>query len=163
MVLRDLRRASLLSGLLALGSAEGGQLPAAGTPSVASAQLAQAPVQREQRHVWMTVGDRRFAISLADTDAARAFAAMLPITLDMPDLNGNEKHVELPKALPTNASQPRTIHTGDLMLYGSRTLVLFYLTFETPYSYTHLGRVDDAKGLAQALGRGNARIAFSTN
>lgn len=37
---------------------------------------------------------------------ARAFVAQLPLTLDMPDLNGNEKHVKLPRALPTNATRP---------------------------------------------------------
>lgn len=113
--------------------------------------------------MWMTIGERRFAITLANNHAAGAFSAMLPLTLDMPDLNGNEKHVELPKALPANASQPGTIHAGDLMLYGSRTLVLFYLTFNSSYSYTRLGRVDDAAGLAQALGRHASRIVFSTN
>ena len=103
--------------------------------------------------MWMTVGERRFAITLADNAAARAFAALLPLTLDMTDLNGNEKHVSLPKALPANASRPGTIRNGDLMLYGSDTLVVFYLTFDSSYSYTRLGRVDDPATLAQALGR----------
>jgi len=113
--------------------------------------------------MWMTVGTRRFAITLADTEAAREFAAMLPLSIDMPDLNNNEKHAELPKSLPTNAIRPGTIRNGDLMLYGSRTLVLFYLTFNSSYSYTRLGRVDDPAGLAQALGGGSARIEFSKN
>jgi hypothetical protein len=113
--------------------------------------------------MWMTVGERRFAITLADTEAAREFAAMLPLSIDMPDLNNNEKHAALPKSLPTNAIRPGTIRNGDLMLYGPRTLVVFYLTFNSPYSYTRLGRVDDPAGLAQALGRGNVRIEFSRN
>ena len=113
--------------------------------------------------MWMTVGERRFAITLADTEAARAFVAMLPLTIDMPDLNSNEKHAKLPKALPTNTIRPGTIRSGDLMLYGSQTLVLFYLTFDSIYSYTRLGRVDDPSGLAEVLGRGDVRIAFSRN
>lgn len=113
--------------------------------------------------MWMSVGERRFAITLADTEAARAFAAMLPLSIDMPDLNSNEKHAELPKSLPTNASRPGTIRNGDLMLYGSRTLVVFYVTFDSSYSYTRLGRVDDPVGLAQALGSGSAQIEFSKN
>ena len=113
--------------------------------------------------MWMTVGERRFAITLADTEAARAFAAMLPLTIEMPDLNSNEKHAELPRALPTSTIRPGTIRNGDLMLYGSRTLVLFYLTFDSIYSYTRLGRLNDPAGLAQVLGRGTARITFSRN
>ena len=52
----------------------------------------------------MTVGDRRFAITLIDNAAARAFAVQLPLTPDMSELNGNEKHGKLPEALPANAS-----------------------------------------------------------
>lgn len=111
--------------------------------------------------MWMTVGDRRFAVTLAGNDAARVFASRLPLTLDMTDLNGNEKKFDLPDALPAKPSRPGTIRNGDLMLYGVNTLVVFYLTFDSPYSYTRLGRIDDPGGLAQALGRGNVRVTFS--
>ena len=115
----------------------------------------------ENRRVWMTVGERRFSITLADNEAARAFVSLLPLTLDMPDLNGNEKHVKLPRALPADASRPGTIHNGDLMLWGADTLVVFYLTFNSPYAYTRIGRVDDPAALPQVLGRGEAKITFS--
>jgi hypothetical protein len=122
-----------------------------------------ATVQPEEIRMWMTVGERRFAITQADTEAARAFAAMLPFTIDMADFNSNEKHAELPRTLPTSANRPGTIHNGDLMLYGSKTLVVFYLSFDSSYSYTRLGRADDPAGLAQALGRRDVRITFSRN
>lgn len=111
--------------------------------------------------MWMTIGERRFAITLADTRAAQAFAAMLPLMLDMEELNGNEKKKELPNALPTDTYQPGVIRNGDLLLWGSRTVVIFYLTFDSHYSYTRLGRVDDTAGLAEALGRRDVRVVFS--
>ena len=111
--------------------------------------------------MWMTVGERRFAITLTDNAAARSLVAQLPLTLDMSELNGNEKHAELPKALPADASRPGTIRNGDLMLYGSTTLVIFYTTFKSSYSYTRLGRVEDPDGLAQALGPRGVRVVFS--
>ena len=86
-----------------------------------------------------------------------------PLTLDMAELNGNEKHVDLPKPLPTNAARPGMIRVGDLMLYGSNTLVIFYSTFQSSYSYTRLGRVDDPAGLAGALGSGSTRVVFSAD
>ena len=52
------------------------------------------------------------------------------------------------------------IHTGDLMLYDSDCLVLFYESFSSGYSYTRLGSVDDSSGLAAALGRGNVEVSF---
>ncbi|MEP7297548.1 MAG: cyclophilin-like fold protein [Burkholderiales bacterium] len=114
-----------------------------------------------ERRIWMTVGERRLPITLADNSAARAFAAQLPLTLDMPDLNGNEKHAKLPKALPQAAMKPGTVQAGDLMLWGANTLVVFYLTFDTPYSYTRLGAIEDPAALAQVLGRGAAKLTFS--
>jgi len=111
--------------------------------------------------MWMTVGARRFAVTLADTPAARALAAQLPLTLEMDDLNDNEKKARLPRALPTQTYLPGTIRTGDILLWGSDTLVVFYVTFSSPYSYTRLGKVDDPPGLAQALGPGSVKVVFS--
>lgn len=130
-------------------------------PPAAATATAADKNTTEERRVWMTVGERRFSITLAENEAARAFASLLPLALNMPDLNGNEKHVKLPKALPANASRPGTIRNGDLMLWGSDTLVVFYLTFDSPYSYTRLGRIDDPAALPQVLGRGEVRIAFT--
>lgn len=123
--------------------------------------LLSAGGSQAESRLWMTVGERRMAVTLADTEAARAFVARLPMTLDMTDLNHNEKKFDLPNELPANASRPGTIRNGDLMLYGANTVVLFYLTFDSPYSYTRLGRVSDPSGLAQALGQGRARVRFS--
>ncbi len=115
----------------------------------------------DARAYTMNVGEHRFAITLADNATARAFAALLPLTLDMAELNGNEKHASLPKALPTSASRPGTIRNGDLMLYGTETLVVFYSTFDSSYAYTRVGRVDDPAALAQALGARGVQVTFS--
>ncbi len=111
--------------------------------------------------MWMTVGERRFASTLTDNAAARAFAAQLPLTPDMHELNGNEKHADLRAALPANASRPGTIRSRDLMLYGTSTVVAFYETFDSSYACTRLGRVDDPTDLPQALGRRGVRVVFS--
>jgi hypothetical protein len=106
------------------------------------------------------VGNHTFITTLYDNATAAAFKAMLPVTANMVELNRNEKYVDLSRDLPTNASNPGTIKTGDLMLYGSNTLVLFYKTFSTSYSYTEVGRIDDVKGLADAVGSGNVTVIF---
>ncbi|WP_413795470.1 MULTISPECIES: cyclophilin-like fold protein [unclassified Pseudomonas] len=126
-------------------------------------EAASASSLTENTGMWMTVGEQRIAITLADNGAARALVALLPLTLDMSELNRNEKYATLPQALPTQASKPGTIHNGDLMLYGPDTLVVFYTDFDSTYAYTRLGRVDDAARLAQALGRRGVQVTFSKN
>jgi len=111
--------------------------------------------------MWMTVGERRFAITMTDNAAARDFVAQLPLELDMSELNGNEKHAELPVALPASASRPGTIRNGDLMLYGATTMVVFYETFNSSCSYTRIGRVDEPDDLPEALGPGSVRVVFA--
>lgn len=108
----------------------------------------------------LKIGAKTFTATLLDNATTTALKKLLPLTVEMVELNRNEKYVRLPQNLPANASNPGTILIGDLMLYGSNTLVLFYETFSTPYTYTKIGRLDDAKGLATALGAGNATITF---
>ena len=106
------------------------------------------------------IGNHTFTATLYDNATAAAFKSMLPMTVNMVELNRNEKYVDLSRELPAKASNPGTIHTGDLMLYGSSTLVLFYKTFSTSYSYTGIGRIDDVTGLAAAVGSGNISVTF---
>ena len=108
----------------------------------------------------ITVNSQTFIATLLDTNSATAFKELLPLTITMSELNGNEKYYDFQNNLPTNSSNPGTIQNGDLMLYGSRTLVLFYKSFSTSYSYTKLGTVDDVTGLATALGAGNVTVTF---
>ena len=127
------------------------------TPTPTSAPT---PVPEEHR-LQVTVNGQNFYGEIYDNETARAFVAMLPMSLNMQELNGNEKYHYFDRALPTNASRPEGIHTGDLMLYGNNCLVLFYKDFTTSYSYTPLGRLENPTGLAQALGDGSVLITFS--
>ena len=111
----------------------------------------------------ITIGTTIFTATLYVNATAAAFKAKLPMTINMTELNGNEKYFDLPNALPANASNPGTIQNGDLMLYGSNTLVLFYKIFSTSYSYTKIGRIENPSGLATALGSGNATVTFEAD
>lgn len=111
----------------------------------------------------ITIGTAVFTATLHDNPSATAFKAMLPLTIDMTELNGNEKYYNFSSPLPTNASAGGDIKVGDLTLYGNNVLVLFYKSFNTSYSYTKLGYVDDPTGLATALGAGNVVVKFENN
>lgn len=106
------------------------------------------------------VGSASFNVTLENNATVTAFKALLPMTVNMSEMNGNEKYYYLPENLPTASSNPGTIQTGDLMLYGSSCLVLFYESFRTSYSYTRLGRVKNPSGLVSALGSGSVNVTF---
>ena len=110
----------------------------------------------------ISIGSSVFRATVYNNSTVIAFKEKLPLTINMRELNGNEKYFDLPDNLPASASNPGTIQTGDLMLYGSNTLVLFYKSFSTSYSYTTIARVDNPAGLAAALGSGTVIVKFES-
>lgn len=116
---------------------------------------------QQAQQITMTVNGKQFAATLANNATANAFKDMLPLTLNMTELNANEKFADLPKSLPTNRYNPGTIEVGDILLFSSSTIVVFYKKFDTPYSYTKLGKITQVDGLEAALGKGNVKVSFS--
>jgi hypothetical protein len=106
------------------------------------------------------IGEKSFSASLTENVTTQAFRKLLPLRLRMNELNQNEKYAELPESLPTNANNPGTIQTGDILLWGDNTLVIFYKTFPTSYSYTRIGAIEQPLQLAEALGKGNVMVRF---
>ena len=106
------------------------------------------------------IGSSSFTATLSDNPTSATFKTLLPVTINMIELNGNEKYFNLSRNLPSNSTNPSKIQTGDLMMFGENTLVLFYKTFSTSYNYTSIGRIENAAGLAAALGKGNVTVTF---
>ena len=95
------------------------------------AETDRSQTGRSMSNITIRIGDRAFAATLLDNATVAAFEKLLPLSLTMTELNGNEKFARLPVSLPTRESRPPSIQTGDLMLYGSNTVVLFYESFPT--------------------------------
>lgn len=108
----------------------------------------------------LTINDRTFTATLENNETARQFEQQLPTTLEMSELNGNEKYYYMNSSLPTDEQAVGSIQTGDIMLYGDKCVVLFYEDFSTSYSYTRIGAVDNPSGLAEALGNGDATVTL---
>lgn len=104
---------------------------------------------------------KTFTATLEDSATVRALIERLPLSINMSELNGNEKFYFFDEKLPSNARQQGQIMRGDLMLYGADCLVLFYESFESSYSYTKIGSIDNPDGLEEALGGGAVQIDFS--
>ena len=116
--------------------------------------------EEDMQKLMIEVGDKTFTATLYDNETVTALTEMLPLTLNMSELNGNEKYYYLDDTLPTNSQRPSGIKEGDIMLYGNSCLVLFYESFSTSYSYTPIGHIDDPSGLADALGKKSIEVTF---
>ena len=149
--------AGLLLGLASCNENAPVQKADASDPVSVRAQVTNDVAQDKMK---ITIGSKTFKATLEDNPTVSKLKALLPLTLNMTELNGNEKYYHLSTRLPTDESNPGTIQSGDLMLYGDNSLVLFYKTIKTSYSYTRLGRIDDASGLAAAVGAGDVAMTF---
>lgn len=118
---------------------------------------------QEDFAVNITVGTQVFTAKFYGNEASRALMAQMPFTVNMTDLNRNEKYYNLPENLPSdNTEKPETIHAGEIMCWSGDTLVLFYETFSNAYGgYVRLGTIEDTTGLAAALGTDNVTVTFS--
>ncbi|MBQ7420784.1 MAG: hypothetical protein IJV27_01350 [Prevotella sp.] len=117
-------------------------------------------INAQKKEMNISVAGYSFSVTLEDNTTGQAFADMLPLTLTMNELNGNEKYCYLDMTLPTNTYRPGTIQEGDIMLYGNNCIVIFYKTFNTGYSYSRIGHINNTDHLQAALGSGNPSVTF---
>ena len=95
----------------------------------------------------ISINNKIYNAILEQNETAKQFESMLPQEFNMSELNGNEKYIYLDKNLPTNSYKPNKIEAGDIMLYGNNCLVVFYKSFNSSYSYTKIGHIEDLEDL----------------
>ena len=95
----------------------------------------------------VNIDNKIYTATLEQNETTKQFINMLPQEFNMSELNGNEKYVYLDYTLPTNSYNPKHIVAGDIMLYGNNCLVVFYKSFDTTYSYTKIGHIENINDL----------------
>jgi len=113
---------------------------------------------QESMTVTIRVGSKVYKADIENNETGKAFIGKLPLTLEMSELNGNEKYC-YGVSLPRDDKYCDGIAAGDLMLYSGNCVVLFYGP-AGGYSYTRIGRLQSTDGLASALGRGSVSVKF---
>ncbi len=106
-------------------------------------------MNEEVKNIKAFINGKEYIINLEDNETVKSFINMLPVEFNMSELNGNEKYVYIPSSLPTNSSNPKHINSGDVMLYGDNCLVIFYKTFDTSYSYSKIGHINNLPDLGK--------------
>ena len=101
-------------------------------------------------NVKININNKEYTINLEDNVTTKSFVNLLPNEYNMKELNGNEKYIYLDNTLPIDPISPKHINKGDVMLYSNNCLVIFYKSFDTSYSYTKIGHIDNLDDLGSS-------------
>lgn len=117
-------------------------------------------IETEVTSIYLYVNENRLEVTLAENAAAAALVGILQegdITYTARDYGGFEKVGDLGHTLPASDSHI-TAEPGDVILYQSNQIVLFYGS--NSWSYTRLGKISDysAEELRTLLGGGEGDI-----
>lgn len=74
----------------------------------------------------ITVGEKILYADIYDSETARDFIKLLPLELDMQDLNRREKYRPLTVRLPNNGTIKNTYEVGDISYWLGGGLTVFY-------------------------------------
>lgn len=94
------------------------------------------------------INNKKYDVVLENNNTSKEFINMLPVKYKMKELNGNEKYIYLDKKIISSPSYYETINKGDIMLFQDNCIVIFYKTFNTNYSYTKIGHINDLDDLS---------------
>ena len=109
------------------------------------------------------IDNKTFTVIVENNKTVKELYQKLPITLEMSDLNNNEKYCYLNFTLPTDSKSVKNIKKGDVMLFGNSCLVIFYKSFTTSYSYTKIGHIENPADIETALGRKDIKVILTEN
>ena len=101
----------------------------------------------DDKMISVIIDGKTYKLILESNTTVDEFIRLLPKEYTMKELNGNEKYVYISESLSTSEYMPKRIEKGDVMLYGDNCIVIFYKSFDTNYSYTKIGHIDDLDDL----------------
>ena len=99
--------------------------------------------ENKMAKIYASLNNEKLEINLEENSTTSALVKLLPLDITMNDLNKNEKYAYLDESLPTNTYSPKHIEAGDVMLFGDNCLVIFYESFDTSYSYSKIGHINN--------------------
>ena len=145
--------AVFLLGILLTGCGESAE-------NFSAAEEKNSVVEVNEMKIKIFVGEKVFNATLENNPTSQEFIKKLPLEVTMTELNGNEKYFKFSENFPSDDKNISEIHVGDLMIYDSNYLVVFYKNFSTGYKYTRLGKIENPADLEKVLGDKNILIKF---
>jgi len=120
-----------------------------GCYSIDKKETLEKDLKKENGSMMIVVNNNEYEVELENNETVLKLSSLLPLELTMNELNSNEKYVYLDFELPEMSSNIKHITAGDVMLYGNNCLVIFYKSFDTSYSYTKIGHINNLPDLGK--------------
>lgn len=120
-----------------------GEVIRQGDAAVAAEEPADEIANEEEITMMMTINDTAVTVAWDNNASVRALAELAgngPLTIQLNAYGGFEQVGPIGTALPSNDTSITT-ESGDIMLYTSDQMVLFYGS--NSWAYTRLGRITD--------------------
>ena len=115
-------------------------------------------VEMEENVMKITINNEEYVINVENETLMEELFNSLPETFTMAELNENEKYYYLSSNMKNaNSEAVGQVQKGDVMLFGSDCLVIFYDSFETEFRYTKIGHIDNLGD----LGNGNVDVSIT--
>ena len=120
-----------------------GNAETADTQEAESSDEADPDIDKETYTMKMKINDTDVKVSWENNDSVKALSELASqgdVTIEMNAYGGFEQVGPIGTTLPSNDTSIKT-HAGDIMLYTSDHMVIFYGS--NSWSYTRLGRITD--------------------
>lgn len=155
---RTIARAVLPVFLLLLS---GSTAPAADLPPAHPAQAGRSQ-EASRMKIRIELEGRSLTATLEDSEAARDFLSLLPLTLTLTDYHSTEKVADLPRMLSTKgAPAGADPDVGDIAYYAPwGNLAVYYRDFGYSSGLVKLGRLDS--GVELLRGRGPLQVTIQS-
>ena len=101
------------------------------------------PFDDMEKKVKVIIDDKEYEMILENNTTSYDLLSVIPLSITMNDLNNNEKYAYLSFSLNNLNDYTGKINKGDVMLYQSNCIVIFYKDFDTTYHYTKIGHINN--------------------
>lgn len=123
--------------------------------------LSGVNAQNNDNIIKLKVNDHIFDVELENNPATKELVKKLEtgnVSVNATDYGNFEKVGDLGFSLPANDENIKT-EPGDIVLYQKNQISVFYDSHS--WSYTKLGKIQNASDLKEILGSGNTTLEFS--
>ena len=123
--------------------------------------LSGGNAQNNDNIIKLKVNNHIFDVELENNSAAKELVKKLEtgnVSVNATDYGNFEKVGDLGFSLPANDENIKT-EPGDIVLYQKNQISVFYDSHS--WSYTKLGKIQNASDLKEILGSGNTTLEFS--